>query len=115
MKQNRLLTKISVTAIALFTGAQLLAQPQTIAWARDLGGSMEDGGSDVAVDASGNVYTIGYFDGTVDFDPGPGTFNMAATNQVGRRDIYISKLNAAGRNKSLQERRTLFATGRRSP
>ena len=32
----------------------------------------------VAVDGSGNVYTIGNFSGTADFDPGTGTVNLAS-------------------------------------
>jgi len=28
------------------------------------------------VDGAGNVYTTGHFNGTVDFDPGPGTVYM---------------------------------------
>ena len=52
--------------------------------------------SSVAVDGSGNVYTTGYFTGTVgtvDFDPGPGVFNLTST---GRSDIFVSKLDSAG-------------------
>ncbi|MBK6993786.1 MAG: T9SS type A sorting domain-containing protein [Lewinellaceae bacterium] len=41
----------------------------------------------------GNVYSIGNFNGTVDFDPGAGTFNLSATSGS---DIYISKLDNAG-------------------
>lgn len=48
----------------------------------------------IAADASGNVYTAGHFggNGNVDFDPGPGTFNLKAST----RATYIQKLNANG-------------------
>jgi hypothetical protein len=46
-------------------------------------------------DASGNVYTTGYFFGTVDFDPSPlGVFNL--TSAIGRGNTFILKLNASG-------------------
>ena len=63
------------------------------AWAGQLAADASPG--DVAVDASGNVYTVGNFSGTVDFDPNPahGTFNLTS---AGGRDAFISKLDAAG-------------------
>lgn len=62
-------------------------------WAKKMGGSDTDGVSDIAVSASGNVYTTGNFRLTADFDPGSGTFNLTA---AGSADIFISKLDAAG-------------------
>ncbi len=50
-------------------------------------------GYSVAVDASGNVYTTGLFDGIADFDPGAGIFNI---NSIGFSDIFITKLDASG-------------------
>lgn len=51
----------------------------------------------IAVDNAGNVYTTGYFYGTVDFDPDTGTFNLTATyNSLNTPDIFISKLNSNG-------------------
>jgi uncharacterized repeat protein (TIGR01451 family) len=32
--------------------------------------------TDIALDRDDNLYLTGYFDGIVDFDPGPGTFNL---------------------------------------
>ncbi|HLP88021.1 MAG TPA: SBBP repeat-containing protein [Nostocaceae cyanobacterium] len=62
-------------------------------WAKSFGSSNLDIGSSIAVDSTGNVYTTGYFSGTVDFDPGNGTFNLTSN---GSNDIFISKLNSDG-------------------
>ena len=61
-------------------------------WAKGMGGTSFDSGNSIIVDSSGNVYTTGYFNGTVDFDHGPGTFNLTS---AGSEDIYISKLGKA--------------------
>ena len=54
-------------------------------------------GKSIAVDVSGNVYTSGYFLGTVDFDPGPGIFNLSTTKPtLDNLSLYVSKLNPAG-------------------
>ena len=47
-----------------------------------------------AVDSSGNVYQVGSFTGTVDFDPGTGTTNVAA---VGGQDAFVEKLDSTGK------------------
>jgi hypothetical protein len=67
-----------------------------LCWARTFPGSASNDelGYAIAVDASGNVYTTGSFVGTVDFDPGPGTFNV--TGSVANNDVFISKLDADG-------------------
>ncbi len=62
-------------------------------WAKQLGGTSWDNGFSIALDASGNVYTLGDFSNTVDFDPGAGSFNLTS---VGASDMFISKLDAAG-------------------
>jgi Beta-propeller repeat len=62
-------------------------------WAKKMGGNDRDEGYSIALDASANVYTTGNFEGTADFDPGTGTFNLSS---VGNSDIFISKLNASG-------------------
>ncbi|MEI8024114.1 MAG: SBBP repeat-containing protein, partial [Actinomycetota bacterium] len=57
------------------------------------GGTGIDSGGSVAVDSSGNIYTTGSFEGTVDFDPGVGTANLTA---VAFSDVFVSKLDASG-------------------
>ncbi|TAE16783.1 MAG: hypothetical protein EAZ95_07265, partial [Bacteroidetes bacterium] len=47
----------------------------------------------IVVDNNHNVYTIGTFDGTTDFDPSPTTFNITPT---GAYDVFIQKLDANG-------------------
>ncbi|HEU5217951.1 MAG TPA: SBBP repeat-containing protein, partial [Gemmatimonadales bacterium] len=61
-------------------------------WARQLAGVSFADTRGLAIDGAGGVYTVGSFQGTVDFDPGTGIFNLTATST----DIYISKLNSAG-------------------
>ncbi|HIK12836.1 MAG TPA: SBBP repeat-containing protein [Oscillatoriaceae cyanobacterium M33_DOE_052] len=65
----------------------------TFAWSKSFGGSSWDFGSSVDIDSSGNIYTTGYFSGTADFDPGPGTFNLTS---AGNANPFISKLNPDG-------------------
>ncbi len=62
-------------------------------WAKQMGGASYDVGKSISVDANGNVYTTGIFFGTVDFDPGTGTYNLSSASIV---DIFVSKLDASG-------------------
>jgi hypothetical protein len=63
-------------------------------WAKRIGDTRTDGGTEIGLDASGNVYVTGYFSGTVDFDPGPAAQTMTAT--LNRYGIFILKLDASG-------------------
>jgi hypothetical protein len=62
-------------------------------WAKQMGGAADDYGTSLTTDVFGNVYTTGSFKGMVDFDPGPGVYNL---NALGNSDIFISKLDANG-------------------
>ena len=62
-------------------------------WAKNFGGTLWDGVSSVAVDSSGNVYTAGSFEDTVDFDPGAGTANLTSST---RPDVFVLKLDSSG-------------------
>lgn len=64
-------------------------------WAKQMGGVGSDNSFSLALDASANIYTIGIFNATVDFDPGIGLFNLSAIN-IYPPDIFISKLNSVG-------------------
>jgi hypothetical protein len=71
----------------------LHAPAQNLEWAKRMGGVSEDRGHSIVVDETGNVYTIGIFEGTVDFDPGPGIFNLTS---AGWTDIFVSKVDPDG-------------------
>jgi hypothetical protein len=58
-----------------------------------MGGQYSESGASIAVDITGNIYTIGMFEATVDFNPGPALYNITA---IGDHDIFISKLDSAG-------------------
>jgi hypothetical protein len=62
-------------------------------WVLNIGGSSGDEGKSVLTDGNGNIYTVGIFSGTVDFDPGRSEANLTA---LGPRDIFISKINSSG-------------------
>jgi hypothetical protein len=61
-------------------------------WARNIGSTGLDFGSDLALDLSGNIYITGEFLGTVDFDPGPAVFSLMAPNF----NTFVLKLDGSG-------------------
>lgn len=65
-------------------------------WAKSMGGAQGSNAKahSIAVDATGNVYTTGYFTATVDFDPGTAVYNIISPTS--NMDIFISKLDISG-------------------
>ncbi len=62
-------------------------------WTVVLGDTGDDRGAGVAVGDTGDVYVTGYFQGTVDFDPGAGVDELTAS---GVEDVFVARLTAAG-------------------
>ncbi len=58
-----------------------------------MGGTALDYGYGIVADASGSVYTTGYFLGTSDYNPGVGVSTLTS---AGAEDIFLSKLDSAG-------------------
>lgn len=63
-------------------------------WARTFTSTNDCFTGAIKTDASGNLYVSGSFNGTVDFDPGPGTFNI--TNGGSFTANFMCKLDANG-------------------
>ena len=82
-----------IFACTVFFGATHNCYAQTLEWAKGMGGTSNDYGRSIALDASGNVYTAGYFYGTADFDPGAEIYNLTS---AGSADIFISKSDSSG-------------------
>ena len=66
----------------------------SLIWAKQMSSEYYSRSNSLAIDAQGNVYTIGEFTGTVDFDPGAGTFYL--TSDFYSFDMFISKLDQCG-------------------
>ena len=72
-----------------------LSSAGEVLWSRNYGGSNGDiYSTGIAVDANQNVYTTGYFRGTVDVDPGTGVTTIVSNG--GSQDAFVAKLNSSG-------------------
>lgn len=89
---------VGVFDLMASTQSDIFIQKLTFAgaflWAKNMGGTSYNNGESVAIDANGNAYITGYFQGSTDFDPGVGTFIL--TTSGGTSDVFIQKLNSAG-------------------
>jgi len=80
---------ILATCLTLISHAQIIG----LEWAKQIGGNGGGVGRAITTDANGDVFTTGYFSGTVDFDPGTGVQDLTS---VGNSDIFVQKLDAGG-------------------
>ena len=62
-------------------------------WAQRYGGTIIDCGRNIAFDSNNNIYLIGYFSGTADFDISSATNSLSPN---GGADVFILKLDANG-------------------
>jgi hypothetical protein len=60
-------------------------------WSEKLGGTLEDYGTSVAIDAADNLTLAGYFDGTTNVGGGP-------LVSAGTEDVFLARYNAGGVN-----------------
>lgn len=73
---------------------QKLDTDGNLLWAKQMGGSGHDIGNHISVDINGNIYTIGDFTETVDFNPD--SVPPLSLVSAGIKDIYIQKLTTHG-------------------
>ncbi|MBK8621104.1 MAG: T9SS type A sorting domain-containing protein [Saprospiraceae bacterium] len=62
-------------------------------WAKHIGSTGREKPNNMVLDASGNVYTTGEFDTSLDADPGPGIHILS---NAGGTDLFTIKLNPTG-------------------
>jgi|GEM_PF-3836249 len=65
-------------------------------WANSIGESSADGASSVQRMSDGTLVVGGYFTGTVDFDPGPGVFEMTSVSGPNTPNLYVGKYTGSG-------------------
>lgn len=64
----------------------------TFGWAKSMGSTDTDGGNGLDIDSNNNIYLVGTFRLTMDFNPGSGTANLTAQSS----DAYVAKYDLNG-------------------
>ncbi len=88
-------SNITPTGTGYFMFLWKLNSTGGLVWATSMGASSTSNSElrSIDIDATGNIYSAGYFSGTVDFDPGAGTANLGATASS---NGFIQKVDASG-------------------
>ncbi|PHS63303.1 MAG: hypothetical protein COB12_09775 [Flavobacterium sp.] len=63
-------------------------------WAKSIGSTNPDYGNSISIDTEENIFVVGNFNGTVDFDPGAGVSELTST--IGSDDTFILELDVDG-------------------
>lgn len=92
MKKVRRCESYRAASVEQLENRMLLSAPG-FGFAFGIGAGGDDGGNAIAVDSSGNIYVTGAFQGTADFDPGPGVANLAS---AGGFDVFVAKYTSGG-------------------
>lgn len=72
-------------------------------WAKQIGGGSASSAQTaaMALDSLNNVYIVGNFTDTVDFDPGTGVYNLVPVDTSGaKRDMYVFSCDSMGNFRS---------------
>ena len=91
--KTRILLAVVLSFISLFSFSQNVG----LQWAKGIGGSGNDQVFSSVTDSDGNIYSVGGFNGTVDFDPGVGVFNLVNNNPISiTQSLFLLKTDSAG-------------------
>lgn len=91
-------SRISIVLSFLLVVPSLALLPSASAWSGDditmstFGGTYREEPRSIEIDGNGNIYSSGYFRGTVDFDPGEGVTSLTSS----LASIYLLKLDPSG-------------------
>ena len=65
-------------------------------WAEAIGSIKDDWAGAIEVDAEGNIYVVGFFQGIIDVNPGPAIYNISPHNNT---NCFLLKLDTFGKFK----------------
>jgi hypothetical protein len=85
----KIFTTISIINLIIVSALWSQALSQNILWADQFSGNGAEAGNDITISLNGNVYSVGQFEDSTDFDPGTGIYLLQGS-------LYISKLGANG-------------------
>ncbi|GAB5538026.1 MAG: hypothetical protein Salg2KO_01290 [Salibacteraceae bacterium] len=80
-----------LTLLSFFSNA-LNAQNAAFDWAKEINTNSVSVPVGIETDTDGNIYSVGWYNGTADFDPNAGVNNVS----TGGRNTYITKWDSAG-------------------
>jgi hypothetical protein len=80
----------SVTATSVAAFVQKLDANGSLVWVDTFDSDIQANGADISANQVGSVLVTGTFDGTVDFDPGPGS---AIRTSQGSDDLFVLRLD----------------------
>ena len=73
-----------------------LAADGSFEWVKGFGNANSDDSPSMVLDSQGNIFVIGSFSGTIDFDPDNPATQHQVTSQSGSLDAFVLKLNTNG-------------------
>lgn len=116
----RFATRVACFAFVTLVGLLTTPSSAYAQFAINIGGLQADQGRAIAADDNGNTYVTGFFNATVDFDPGIGVVERTATTEnvfIASYDMsgafrYVVTFQGEGYGIAVDGNGNVFATGR---